>query len=194
MLLLYPKVFAVSAQLWALYIPLCFYYIAVPKALEIYKRSPLHSTMLLLYLWCDSAEPDRIKTLYIPLCFYYIFIKIPDFLLFLPLHSTMLLLYLHILIAVKSMYPALHSTMLLLYPVQKKATLFLICLYIPLCFYYIPLLFSPSIFFNTGTLFVYLLSSLISFQKLSTFHFTKYKFPLIFQALSISQQFFAIGG
>ena len=137
MLLLYPKVFAVSAQLWALYIPLCFYYIAVPKALEIYKRSPLHSTMLLLYLWCDSAEPDRIKTLYIPLCFYYIFIKIPDFLLFLPLHSTMLLLYLHILIAVKCMYPALHSTMLLLYPVQKKATLFLICLYIPLCFYYI---------------------------------------------------------
>jgi len=33
---------------------------------------------------------------------------------------------------------------------------------------------------------------LISFQKLSTFHFTKYKFPLIFQSLSISQQFFAI--
>ena len=108
------------------------------------------------------------------------------------LHSTMLLLYLLWIIIISVSILSLHSTMLLLYPKVLYLLYANRLLYIPLCFYYIPFLFSPSIFFNTGTLFVYLLSSLISFQKLSTFHFTKYKFPLIFQSLSISQQFFAI--
>ena len=158
-------------QLYDLYIPLCFYYIETDmEVIKSFAYFTFHYASTISKSIKDTAPVVS------------------------SLHSTMLLLYLLINLYKKTKNATLHSTMLLLYLQPKTELRSRNPLYIPLCFYYIPLLFSPSIFFNTGTLFVYLLSSLISFQKLSTFHFTKYKFPLIFQALSISQQFFAIGG
>ena len=89
-------------------------------------------------------------------------------------------------------------------------------IYIPLCFYFIdrrtggdrrgagftfhyastlsrppfPLLFSSiQVYFLSTPL-----SSYLSSQKSSSSHFTKFKFSLIFQALSISQQFSSISG
>ena len=110
----------------------------------------------------------------------------------------------------------LHSTMLLLYPYWCKKSCRTYRIYIPLCFYfikipgtgtrnvthiYIPLCFyfipspiSTSFFFNTRILFVHPVSTLDSPQKSSSSHFTKYEFSLIFQALSISQQFSSISG
>ena len=67
-------------------------------------------------------------------------------------------------------------------------------IYIPLCFYFIPSPISTSFFFNTRILFVHPVSTLDSPQKSSSSHFTKYEFSLIFQALSISQQFSSISG
>ena len=53
-----------------------------------------------------------------------------------------------------------------------------------------PLLFSSIQVYFLSTL----LSSYLSSQKSSSSHFTKFKFSLIFQALSISQQFSSISG
>ena len=120
-----------------LYIPLCFYYIAVAAQKDYAASLPLHSTMLLLYR-IISNEIITAKRLYIPLCFYYIekiFGKrYIDFELYIPLcfyyihtipglafpgllalHSTMLLLYQTVLIDTVKYHNPLHSTMLLLY-------------------------------------------------------------------------------
>ena len=110
----------------------------------------------------------------------------------------------------------LHSTMLLLYPARESSSCAPNLIYIPLCFYFIgscsagvachntftfhyastlsrppfPLLFSSiQVYFLSTPL-----SSYLSSQKSSSSHFTKFKFSLIFQALSISQQFSSISG
>ena len=153
----------------------------------------LHSTMLLLYL--EKSITNKVYwRIYIPLCFYFIIannIKSGVTILF-TFHYASTLSRARWALSVRS-------------PI-----------YIPLCFYFIDtgfcgsqrsgsftfhyastlsrtsfsLLFSSIQVYSLSTLF----SSLDSPQKSSYPHFTKYEFPLIFQALSISQQFSAISG
>ena len=132
------------------------------------------------------------------------------------LHSTMLLLYRYLPIYQPCIHSHLHSTMLLLYrgcvgtgsgeadpfTFHYASTLssqkFRDILNSQFTFHYastlsrtsFSLLFSSIQVYSLSTLF----SSLDSPQKSSYPHFTKYEFPLIFQALSISQQFFSISG
>ena len=106
--------------------------------------------------------------------------------------------------------------MLLLYPIHGNCRKLSYFIYIPLCFYFIlyrpviRLYSAPFTFHYASTLSrprfpllfssiqVYFLStplsSYLSSQKSSSSHFTKFKFSLIFQALSISQQFSSISG
>ena len=97
----------------------------------------LHSTMLLLYHDFASRLTYRVK-IYIPLCFYFIqsgnaHPRICNT----YLHSTMLLLYPNNLATSFAFLHHLHSTMLLLYPVQGYGKEQELCIYIPLCFYFI---------------------------------------------------------
>ena len=154
----------------------------------------LHSTMLLLY-HNDTLGMDNVDIIYIPLCFYFILftscltarkalIYIPlcfyfiddrfsgETYIFKNLHSTMLLLY---LLALE------FNTRLTKFTFHYASTLSRTSF---------SLLFSSIQVYSLSTLF----SSLDSPQKSSYPHFTKYEFPLIFQALSISQQFFSISG
>ena len=103
------------------------------------KQHHLHSTMLLLYLisLCRSLN-------IIVFTFHYASTLscIPDASggMIWYLHSTMLLLYLRTCLSRISFCSNLHSTMLLLYPPASTTFCTSICIYIPLCFYFIPLL------------------------------------------------------
>ena len=98
----------------------------------------LHSTMLLLILQNDSANPSDYK-IYIPLCFYlYLSIYCDSNSDLVYLHSTMLLLILSPAVAAPLSPADLHSTMLLLIRsrgIRKRSS---INIYIPLCFYLYP--------------------------------------------------------
>ena len=110
------------------------------------------------------------------------------------LHSTMLLLYLRfVVLSVRRIiiYIPLCFYFICIRPDVDGG---MSVIYIPLCFYFIPSPISTSFFFNTRILFVHPVSTLDSPQKSSSSHFTKYEFSLIFQALSISQQFSSISG
>ena len=139
-----------------IYIPLCFYFILKDITLERAKKH-LHSTMLLLYLGCRGEADSRIS-IYIPLCFYFIKETRTRKERKSYLHSTMLLLYqigklvkkdgtiftFHYASTLSRMEEViqaitfnLHSTMLLLYRSLQESVLNNICIYIPLCFYFI---------------------------------------------------------
>ena len=155
----------------------------------------LHSTMLLLYLLRSALHRSALH-IYIPLCFYFIAIS-----------SAIAGINIHIYI------PLCFYFIRMCHVLAKTER----GIYIPLCFYFIgapslrgsrrhlqftfhyastlsrprfPLLFSSiQVYFLSTPL-----SSYLSSQKSSSSHFTKFKFSLIFQALSISQQFSSISG
>ena len=106
------------------------------------------------------------------------------------LHSTMLLLYRDAMTAAVGKIEDLHSTMLLLYRLSILLHKF--------TFHYASTLSRPRFPLLFSSIQVYFLStplsSYLSSQKSSSSHFTKFKFSLIFQALSISQQFSSISG
>ena len=77
-----------------LYIPLCFYYIALP-----------HSALLLS------------NVLYIPLCFYYILFRLSEFTWSSFLYIPLCFYYIAYAPVMRATPTSLHSTMLLLYPV-----------------------------------------------------------------------------
>ena len=142
------------------------------KCIQDGKGCNLHSTMLLLYLRFVVLSVRRI-IIYIPLCFYFICIR-PD------VDGGMSVIYIPLC------FYFICGTVF----ASGADSL----IYIPLCFYFIPSPISTSFFFNTRILFVHPVSTLDSPQKSSSSHFTKYEFSLIFQALSISQQFSSISG
>ena len=111
------------------------------------------------------------------------------------LHSTMLLLYRCRNKKRPEPDHNLHSTMLLLYRDVKGLEQLAINLF---TFHYASTLSRPPFPLLFSSIQVYFLStplsSYLSSQKSSSSHFTKFKFSLIFQALSISQQFSSISG
>ena len=142
-----------------IYIPLCFYFIAISfvcsaRAISIY--IPLCFYFIIHRINLDG----RICWIYIPLCFYFIGVdrsvvpwRRPH------LHSTMLLLYptdvVHKILCFceftfhyastlsyfeapcSSSHHNLHSTMLLLYHDFASRLTYRVKIYIPLCFYFI---------------------------------------------------------
>ena len=77
-----------------IYIPLCFYFIMMPQEKKITLSQHLHSTMLLLYLIPLLRVVSKVL-IYIPLWFYFITHRnLNAHGRNLHLHSTMLLLYL----------------------------------------------------------------------------------------------------
>ena len=159
MLLLYQG----NRQDWGSHdIPFTFHYASTisPETTEWSLKSfPLHSTMLLLYLFL-SFSCSSFSFLYIPLCFYYICKHLLPFLLwdaFFTFHyastisemidecaeyEAIFTFHYASTISIKQhleycyKYP-LHSTMLLLYRIDRILFTRLDRLYIPLCFYYI---------------------------------------------------------
>ena len=136
MLLLYLDSYCRFRLPSVLYIPLCFYYIStLPPAVTnnatftfhyastisvvafngFSQGVPLHSTMLLLYLW-STVISSMIAILYIPLCFYYILAHAVGF-------------------AVPPFFTFHYASTISVTPHFEQASLTI--LYIPLCFYYI---------------------------------------------------------
>ena len=96
------KAYEDSAESKLIYIPLCFYFICMGPPGSTWRRSNLHSTMLLLYR-IRLSSPERCTGR--------------------NLHSTMLLLYRKGGFHHAHDQSNLHSTMLLLYPSSLRAAL-----------------------------------------------------------------------
>ena len=133
----------------------------------------LHSTMLLLYRRSITAWEPATLTIYIPLCFYFITMRNlnrPD----------------------TSEFTFHYASTL------SERRKYGICANDPFTFHYASTLSRPRFPLLFSSIQVYFLStplsSYLSSQKSSSSHFTKFKFSLIFQALSISQQFSSISG
>ena len=141
-----------------IYIPLCFYFIAVfviitatsSLTFTFHYASTLSSPGHPVFVPCFSftfhyastlSKKDTwsfcFKEIYIPLCFYFIDEMMVTMLLNADLHSTMLLLYHCRYMSRKQRENNLHSTMLLLYPGWNHHTAPMHLIYIPLCFYFI---------------------------------------------------------
>ena len=145
-----------------IYIPLCFYFIALPRSYRHRDHPNLHSTMLLLYHDRTAVLNVKKHNLHSTMLLLYQIAQMQIQAQVQDLHSTMLLLYPCPRTSLPSSNQDLHSTMLLLYPIQWSSlggtNLFTfhyastlseqasvgrmesILIYIPLCFYFIFLL------------------------------------------------------
>ena len=121
----------------ALYIPLCFYYIAKIED----KFSNLYTSFTFHYASTISALDYNYFRIHSFFTFHYAstISKSPLSAICksLTLHSTMLLLYQRYARVFAGRLPPLHSTMLLLYQILPSYSHRPLTLYIPLCFYYI---------------------------------------------------------
>ena len=119
-----------------IYIPLCFYFIALRKTSE-YSVTLIYIPLCFYFIGQRKTVHRSTLSIYIPLCFY--FIRVGDLdgglLIQFTFHYASTLSRLTRSFGIRYRY--LHSTMLLLYRNTRQGSGLFCPIYIPLCFYFI---------------------------------------------------------